>query len=81
MTARPASTATTGRQIPSPLWRTPYKSAVQFGSHQMCSVVVSDLNGFQFVTHRVTAESVYPAGVAEIAEFELPKLGPPILLS
>jgi hypothetical protein len=72
---------TTGRQIPSPLARAPCKSAVQFGSHQMCSVVVSVLNGFQFVTHIVTAVLVYPTGVAEMAEFELPKLGPPILLN
>ena len=77
----PGTTTTTGRQIPNPLSRTPYQPAVQFGSHQMCSVVVSDLNGFQFVTHKVTAVPVYPAGVAEIAEFELPKLGPPILLN
>ena len=78
---RPTSTTTTGRQISDPLSRTSCKSAVQFGSHQMCSVVVSELNGFQFVTHRVTAVLVYPAGVAEIALFELPKLGPPILLN
>jgi hypothetical protein len=64
-----------GTPDPSPLSRTPYKSAVQFGSHQTCSVVVSDLNGFQFVTHRVTAVLLYPASAAEIAEFELPKLG------
>ena len=43
----------------------------------MCSVVISDCD-IQFVTHRVTAESLYPAGVTEITKFELPKLGAPV---
>ena len=54
---------------------------VQYGSHQMCTVVVSLLNGFQLVSQNVTAVLVYPTGVAEIALFELPKLGPPIALN
>ena len=54
---------------------------VQYGSHQMCTVVVSLLNGFQLVSQNVTAVLVYPVGVAEIALFELPKLGPPIALN
>ena len=53
----------------------------QYGSHQMCTVVVSLLNGFQLVSQNVTAVLVYPTGVAEIALFELPKLGPPIALN
>jgi hypothetical protein len=68
-------------QLRCPLLADPYKSAVQYGSHQMYTVVVSLLNGFQLLSQNVTAVLVYPTGVAEIALFELPKLGPPIALN